>query len=83
MKFYDMLQLDPQIIKDMMGKSSVKKEKRKLATAMFLRSILIVLFAILFISALSSGLWKREHTYRLLPMELHGIIGPLGGFCLG
>lgn len=54
MKFYDMLQLDPQIIKDMMGKSSVKKEKRKLATAMFLRSILIVLFAILFISALSS-----------------------------
>ena len=55
MKFYDMLQLDPQIIKDMMGKSSVKKEKRKLATAMFLRSILSVLFAILFISALSSA----------------------------
>lgn len=55
MKFYDMLQLDPQIIKGMMGRSSVKKEKIKLGTAMFLRSILIVSFAILFISALSSA----------------------------
>lgn len=55
MKFYDTLQLDPQIIKGMMGRSSAKKEKIKLGTAMFLRSLLIVLFAILFISILSSA----------------------------
>lgn len=55
MKFYDILQLDPQITKGLIGKSSVRKEKIKLGTGMFLRSILIVLFAILFISALSSA----------------------------
>lgn len=54
MKFYDILQLDPQIIKNLMKKSSSKKEKLKLGTGMFLRSILIVAFAVVFISALSS-----------------------------
>lgn len=55
MKFYDILQLDPQITKNLMGKSSTKKEKIKLGIGMFLRSILIVLFAILFISALTAA----------------------------
>ena len=54
MKFYDILQLDPQIIKMLMGKSPAKKEKMKLGIGMFIRSVLIVLFAIVFISVLTS-----------------------------
>lgn len=54
MRFYDILQLDPLIIKRLMGESTTKKEKIRLGTGMFLRSLLIVLFAILFVSALSS-----------------------------
>lgn len=54
MKFYDILQLDPQVTKNLIGKSSSNKEKFKLAIGMCLRSILIVLFAIIFISTLSS-----------------------------
>lgn len=53
MKFYDILQLDPQIIKNLIKRSHTKKEKMKLWIGMFLRSILIVLFAITFISTLS------------------------------
>lgn len=53
MRFYDILQMDPIIIKRLMGESATKKEKIRLATGMFLRSLLIVLFAIIFISALS------------------------------
>ncbi|WP_461810699.1 FUSC family protein [Faecalimonas sp.] len=54
MKFYDILQLDPKVIKDLMSKSSMRSEKVKLGTGMFVRSILIVLFAIVFISTLST-----------------------------
>lgn len=54
MKFYDILQWDPQVTKMRMAKSTTKKEKIKLGLGMFLRSILIVLFAIVFISGLSS-----------------------------
>lgn len=54
MKFYDILQLDPQINKSLMNKSSRKSEKVKLATGMFLRSFLIVMFALVFISSLTA-----------------------------
>ncbi|WP_461813241.1 FUSC family protein [Faecalimonas sp.] len=54
MRFYDILQLDPKVIKDLMHKSSTKNEKIKLGIGMFVRSVLIVLFAIVFISTLST-----------------------------
>lgn len=54
MKFYDILQWDPQVTKMRMSKSTTKKEKMKLGIGMFTRSILIVLFAIVFISGLTS-----------------------------
>lgn len=54
MKFYDILQFDPGMTKMLMSKSSAPKEKLKLGIGMFLRSVLIVLFAIVFISALSA-----------------------------
>lgn len=53
MKFYDILQLDTQVNKNLQQKCTSKKEKQKLIAGMFLRSVLIVLFAIVFISALS------------------------------
>ncbi|WP_329384621.1 FUSC family protein [Anaerofustis butyriciformans] len=54
MKFYDILQWDPQVTKTLMSKKTSKKEKIKLGIGMFMRSILIVLFAIAFISGLTS-----------------------------
>lgn len=54
MKFYDILQWDPQVTKMFMSRSTTKKEKIKLGIGMFMRSILIVLFAIVFISGLTS-----------------------------
>ena len=54
MKLYDILQLDPQVTKSLIIKSSSNSEKFKLSIGMCLRSILIVLFAIIFISSLSS-----------------------------
>ena len=53
MKFYDILQLDPQINKNLIRKCSRKSEKAKLITGMFLRSLLIVMLAIVFISLLT------------------------------
>ncbi len=50
MNFYQLLQLDPSIIKNLMNKSDNKKEKQKYRLAMILRSLLIVLFAVVFIS---------------------------------
>lgn len=54
MKFYDILQWDPQITKGMLRKSTDRNEKFKLKIGMFLRSVLIVAFAIFFISTLSN-----------------------------
>ena len=54
MKFYDILQLDPQVNKNLMRKSTEGKERFKHFSGMALRSVLIVLFAIVFISALTS-----------------------------
>ncbi len=54
MKFYDKLQLDPKELKKLIKDSSSSKEKIELISAMVLRSILLVLFAIVFISTLST-----------------------------
>ena len=54
MKFYDILQWDPQVTKMFMKKEIIKKEKMKLASGMFMRSLLIVLFAIVFITGLTA-----------------------------
>lgn len=61
MKFYDILQLDPQITKRMIDQESSKKEKQKLWSGMIVRSILIVLFAIVFISSLTA-IFGKENT---------------------
>lgn len=54
MKFYDALQMDPAILKREIAACSTKKEKLYYWTAIAVRSALIVAFAIVFISALSS-----------------------------
>lgn len=61
MSFYNILQLDPQIIKGMLKKTDDKNEQLKLKSGMFLRSALIVSFAILFISSLSR-MFGNENT---------------------
>lgn len=54
MKFYDILQLDPQGIKNSIKDSSDKKEKLKFKIGMFVRSLLLVLFSVLFITVLTA-----------------------------
>ena len=53
-KFYDALQLDPSILKRRIAACETRKEKNFYRAAMAVRSALIVAFAILFISLLSS-----------------------------
>lgn len=65
MTFYDILQLDAQVNKTMQQSCTSKKEKRRLMLGMVLRSALIVLFAIVFIAALS-GAFGSEN----LPMAV-------------
>ena len=54
MRFYDILQNNPNAIKQMIRSTTNRKEKRKLRLGMIVRSILIVIFAILFIAPLSN-----------------------------
>ena len=54
MKFYDALQLDPAILKRHIAACDTKQEKLYYWMAMAVRSILIVAFAIVFISLLSA-----------------------------
>ncbi len=61
MKFYDALQLDPSVLKRKIAACGTKQEKRYYRTAMAVRSVLIVAFAILFISLLSR-LFGSENT---------------------
>ena len=60
-KFYDALQLDPAILKRKIAACSTRREKAWYWTVMAVRSVLIVAFAILFISALS-GLFGSDNT---------------------
>lgn len=61
MKFYDALQMDPSILKRKIAASEEKHEKIYYWITMAVRSLLIVLFAIVFISALS-GIFGAENT---------------------
>ena len=54
MKFYDALQLDPAILKRKIAACGTRQEKIYYWTAIAVRSALIVAFAIVFISLLSS-----------------------------
>lgn len=54
MRFYDMLQLDPAVLKPKIRAAETAGERRKLWVAMVLRSLLIVAFAIAFIAPLGS-----------------------------
>ncbi len=60
MKFYDILQWDPQVTKNFIKKSEDPKERFKLRLGMFSRSVLIVLFAIVFIASLSAIFGKEN-----------------------
>lgn len=54
MKFYDALQMDPAILKREITACDTRQEKTYYWTAMAVRSVLIVAFAIVFISLLSA-----------------------------
>lgn len=62
MSFYDKLQLDPFVLKRMMHNSDSISERRKLFMIMLLRSILIVGFAIIFISTINL-IFGEENSY--------------------
>ena len=61
MRFYDALQLDPSILKRKIAACDTKDEKAYYWIAMAVRSILIVAFAIVFISLLY-GIFGSENT---------------------
>lgn len=61
MKFYDLLQLDPSILKRKIASCNTKQKKRYYWIAMAVRSVLIVAFAIVFISLLS-GIFGADNT---------------------
>lgn len=54
MKFYDALQMDPAVLKRQITACDTRREKGYYWTAMAVRSVLIVAFAIVFISLLSA-----------------------------
>lgn len=61
MKFYDALQLDPAILKQKIAACNTGREKTYYWIAMAARSVLIVAFAIVFISLLS-GVFGADNT---------------------
>lgn len=61
MKFYDALQMDPSILKRKIAASETRREKNYYWLAITVRSVLIVAFAVLFISFLS-GLFGADNT---------------------
>lgn len=61
MKFYDALQMDPAILKRKIAACDTKQDKLYYWTAMAVRSVLIVVFAIVFISLLS-GVFGSDNT---------------------
>lgn len=54
MKFYDALQMDPSVLKKKIAQCETRQEKMFYWVAMAMRSVLIVAFAVLFISMLSN-----------------------------
>lgn len=61
MSFYQSLQMDPSVLKKRIAQCETVREKTFYWTAMAIRSVLIVAFAIVFISLLS-GLFGQENT---------------------
>ena len=61
MSFYDALQMDPSVLKKKISQSNEKKEKVYYWAAITVRAILIVAFAILFITTLSN-IFGTENT---------------------
>lgn len=61
MKFYNALQMDPSILKRKIAASDTRQEKAYYWTAIAVRSVLIVAFAIVFISLLS-GVFGADNT---------------------
>lgn len=61
MKFYDALQMDPAVLKRKIAACDTKQDKLYYWTAMAVRSVLIVAFAIVFISLLS-GVFGSDNT---------------------
>ena len=61
MKFYDALQMDPAVLKREIAACDTKQEKAYYWIAMAVRSVLIVGFAIVFISLLS-GVFGTDNT---------------------
>lgn len=60
-RFYDLLQMDPQNIMNLIKAEANKAEKRRLFFAMAVRSVLLVCFAIAFITGLAR-LFGQENT---------------------
>ncbi len=60
-KFYDALQMDPAVLKRKIAACDTRKEKNYYWIAMAVRSVLIVAFAIVFISLLS-GVFGSDNT---------------------
>ena len=54
MKFYDTLQLDPAVLKAEIKKAGSAGEKMRLVGAMAVRAVLLVAFAIIFITSLTA-----------------------------
>ncbi len=61
MRFYDMLQLDPTVLKPKIKAAETAQQRRRIQSAMVLRSFLIVAFAIAFIAPLSA-IFGSENT---------------------
>ena len=60
-KFYDALQMDPAVLKQKIAACDTRQEKNYYWIAMAVRSVLIVAFAIVFISLLS-GVFGSDNT---------------------
>lgn len=62
MSFYDKLQLDPFVLKRMIHQSDSPTQRRHLFLVMFLRSVLLVSFAVAFISVINF-IFGAENSY--------------------
>lgn len=60
MKFYDALQLDPAVLKKHIKEASSKEERVWYVKALIVRDVLLVAFAILFVSALTAAFGQEN-----------------------
>lgn len=84
MRFYDALQMDPAVLKPKIQAAQTKKERWQLWGILFLRSLLIVLFAILFIGTLSNVFGSENSSMAVaLFCIFMGIRFVDFGYCIG